>query len=38
MYQNLWDTANQYQGQVYTVNAYLKKKTIKTLRQPNIIT
>lgn len=27
MYQNLWDTANQYQRQVYTVNAYLKKQT-----------
>ena len=25
MYQNLWDTANQ--GQVSTVNAYLKKQT-----------
>lgn len=29
MYQNLWDTAYQYQGQVYTVNAYFKKQTNK---------
>lgn len=29
MYQNLWDTAYQYQGQVYTVNAYFKNKQTK---------